>query len=211
MNSNKVTIIAISGASASGKTLLTDAIIAECNQEMGQQCISVLREDAYYKDQSHLSLEQRKQINYDHPDAFDHVLLIKHLKLLKTGREVAMPVYDYQAHNRSTQTQTVQPSCVIVVEGILLLAVEALLTEFDIKVFMDTPLDICLMRRIKRDMAKRGRDIDSIMQQYLTSVRPMFFQFIQPSRENADVIVTRGGENRMAKELLKGHILGLLQ
>lgn len=202
-------IIAISGGSGSGKSLFTQTLIAEILDE-GMD-IRVLCEDHYYRDQTHLSMEERVQTNYDHPNAFEHELLRKHLVELKAGNNIDYPQYCFKTHTRLTQTQTITPASVIIVEGIMLLASPELLSYFDIKVFIDTPLDICLLRRIKRDINERGRSLQSISEQYETTVKPMYHKFVAPSRFTADVVVTQGGKNRIALDVLKSHIQQVLK
>ncbi|ALU46040.1 MULTISPECIES: uridine kinase [Pseudoalteromonas] len=205
------TIIAIAGASASGKSLFSQTIYNELVNELESGAIAVIEEDAYYKDQSHLPFEHRTQTNYDHPDAFEHALMKEHLTQLRQGKSVQVPTYDYAQHTRSSETRTVNPAKILVVEGILLLSDPALIEEFDIKVFIDTPLDICLLRRMQRDIETRGRSISSVVEQYQATVRPMFYQFIEPSKHNADLVVTRGGMNRVAIDIIKSKIKYLLQ
>ncbi len=204
------TIIAIAGASASGKSLFASTVYQELVAEFGGERISVLAEDAYYRNQDHLSPEQRILTNYDHPAAFEHELLVEHLRLLKSGQAVEMPQYCYKTHTRKTETIRVQPAKVILVEGILLLTDPHLREQFNITVFMDTPLDVCLLRRIKRDMEERGRTLSSITEQYENYVRPAFFEFISPSKQFADLVVTRGGRNEIALDILKTKIRSLL-
>lgn len=199
-------VVAIAGPSGSGKTEIAKTLCHELN--MVAPTALVLHEDAYYRDQSHLSMSEREQTNYDHPDAFDYALLRSHLQQLKDGQPIAMPQYDYDVHTRSSQTQQVDPRPVILIEGILLLANPELLAEFDLKIFMDTPMDICLARRIKRDILERGRDLNSVLNQYQSTVRIMCEQFILPSRRSADLIIPNGGRNRAAIDLIKAHIGG---
>lgn len=206
----KITIIAIAGASASGKSLFASTVYQELVAELGGERIAILSEDAYYRDQSHLSFEQRTLTNYDHPAAFEHELLAQHLRMLREGKTVSMPQYDYKQHTRIESSITVQPAKVILVEGILLLTDEHLRQQFDITVFMDTPLDICLLRRIKRDLEERGRSLSSVAAQYENSVRPAFFEFIAPSKQYADLVVTRGGKNQIAIDIIKAKIRQLL-
>lgn len=205
------TIIAIAGASASGKTLLAQTVYQELQSELGSQCdVAILAEDAYYRDQSHLDMSERELTNYDHPDAFEHELLEAHLQDLSDGKSIAMPEYDFPHHTRAQTTHTVQPAKVIIVEGILLLSDAKLRQMFDIKVFVDTPLDICLLRRIERDLQERGRSLESITKQYTETVRPMYYEFIAPSRSHADLVITRGGKNRIAIDVLKQKISSLV-
>lgn len=207
----RTTIIAIAGASASGKSLFSQTIYNELVNELEPGAIAIIEEDAYYKDQSHLPMAHRTQTNYDHPDAFEHALMLEHLTQLRCGNSVEVPTYDYAQHTRSEKTRRVPAAKTLIVEGILLLSDKALNKEFDIKVFIDTPLDICLMRRMQRDMEQRGRTLQSVVEQYQATVRPMFYQFIEPSKHNADLVVTRGGMNRVAIDIIKSKIKYLLQ
>ena len=161
----RTTIIAIAGASASGKSLFSQTIYNELVNELEPGAIAIIEEDAYYKDQSHLPMAHRTQTNYDHPDAFEHELMLEHLTQLRSGNSVEVPTYDYAQHTRSDKTRRVAAAKILIVEGILLLSDKALNKEFDIKVFIDTPLDICLMRRMQRDMEQRGRTLQSVVEQ----------------------------------------------
>lgn len=202
--------IGIAGASASGKSLLAGTIYEELKQELGEEAIAIIKEDSYYREQNELTLEERAGINYDHPNAFDHDLLIEHVDTLKQGRNVEIPIYDYTVHNRSNQTFPLKPVRIIIIEGILILHDKAIRKRLDAKVFMDTPLDICLLRRMQRDINERGRTFDSVLSQYKRTVRPMFLEFIEPTKQFADVIFPRGGKNRVAIEMLKARILQML-
>jgi uridine kinase len=206
----KPTIIAIAGASASGKSLFAQTIFDELLPELGEGGISIINEDAYYKDQSHLAFEQRITTNYDHPEAFEHSLLSEQLQSLINIQTVEVPKYCYKTHTRTDETIKLKSTPIILVEGILLYTNPELRERFDIKVYMDTPLDICLLRRIERDLTERDRSFSSITEQYLATVRPMYYQFIEPSKTWADIIITRGGKNRMAIELLKAKIRQLI-
>lgn len=206
----KPTIIAIAGASASGKSLFASTVYQELVAEFGGERIAVLAEDAYYRNQDHLSMDQRVLTNYDHPAAFEHELLAEHLESLKAGNAVEMPQYCYKTHTRKLETIKVHPAKVILVEGILLLTDVRLREQFNITVFMDTPLDICLLRRMKRDLEERGRTIASVSEQYEHYVRPAFFEFIAPSKQYADLVVTRGGKNQIAIDIIKTKIRALL-
>ncbi|WP_299006686.1 uridine kinase [uncultured Shewanella sp.] len=210
MNSQQCVIIGIAGASASGKSLIAKTIFEELCSDLGTDQIGVISEDAYYRDQSHLSMEQRILTNYDHPKALDHELLCRHLQQLKNGESAEIPVYSYKEHTRTDETLSLTPKKVIILEGILLLTDPALREVMDATVFMDTPLDICFMRRLSRDVAERGRTMQSVMSQYTETVRPMFLQFIEPSKQYADIIVPRGGKNRIATDILKARIQHLL-
>lgn len=203
---SKTTVIAIAGASASGKSLFAETIYKELLPELGANGISIIKEDAYYRDQSHLNMDERNKTNYDHPKAFEHELLCSQINTLVEQTEIQCPVYCYKTHTRTENTMTIRPTKIILVEGILLLSNPQLRDCFDIKVYMDTPLDICLIRRIKRDTQERERSLESITNQYLTTVRPMYYQFIEPSKAWADLVITRGGKNRMAIEVIKAKI-----
>ncbi|WP_076409508.1 uridine kinase [Shewanella sp. UCD-KL12] len=209
MNSQCV-IIGIAGASASGKSLIAKTIYEELCRDLGTDQIGVIAEDAYYKDQSHMSMDERVLTNYDHPKALDHEHLCRHLQALKSGEAVDIPQYSYSEHTRMAETIKMTPKKIIILEGILLLTDPNLRALMDASVFMDTPLDICFMRRLARDVAERGRTMESVMTQYTDTVRPMFLQFIEPSKQYADIIVPRGGKNRIATDILKTRIQHLL-
>ncbi|MBE1301974.1 MAG: uridine kinase [Alteromonadaceae bacterium] len=202
-------VIAISGASGSGKTLFTDTIGEELMSAGAD--IQILREDHYYRNQDHLSMDERVLTNYDHPKAFEHELLVEHLEALKSGNTIEYPQYSHKEHTRLKKTETKSPAHVIIVEGIMLLASPELVPLFDVKIYVDTPLDICLLRRIKRDIESRGRTLDSVIQQYQETVKPMYHQFIAPSRFIADVVITQGGKNRIALDVIKSHIKQILK
>lgn len=197
-------IIAIAGASGSGKSLFTENLLKEFEQE--GRPVQILREDHYYRAQDHLPMEEREKNNYDHPRAFEHELLVEHLNQLKDGQSVDYPTYCYKTHTRLQQREVLESAPVIIIEGIMLLASPELEPLYDVKIFVDTPLDICLLRRIKRDIAERGRTLESVANQYESTVKPMYHQFIAPSRFTADVIVTQGGENYIALDVIKSHI-----
>jgi len=158
--------------------------------------------DAYYRNFAYLPADERRRVNWDHPDAFDHDLLVEHLERLAAGEAVEKPVYDFVAHTRGSRTEMVAPADVIVIDGILLFVDERVRELCDVKVFVDTDADIRLIRRIRRDMASRGRPLEEILDQYLTTVQPMHLQFVEPSKRYADVIVPRGGHNRVAIEMI---------
>lgn len=202
----KVIIIGISGPSASGKSLLANTII----NELGSEQVVVVSEDSYYKDSSHMPFEQREKINYDHPEAFDHALLCEHLRVLQSGQSVEIPNYSHSEHIRMPETRSIGNHAIIVLEGILLFSDKALRELMDIRIFMSTPLDICLIRRLKRDVVERHRSFDSVLHQYETTVRPMYLQFIEPSSRYADIIVPRGGENRIAIDMIQAKMRELL-
>ena len=202
----KTILVGIAGASASGKSLLANTLIEELQSEH----LCIISEDSYYKDQSHLTMEERVRTNYDHPDSMDHELMLEHMNLLKEGHAVDVPVYDYAEHNRKNECRHVIPARVIIIEGILLFSSPKIREVFDLRFYMDTPLDICLIRRLKRDIVERGRDVDSVIKQYLETVRPMFLQFIEPARQHADLIIPHGGKNRIAIDLIKTRIRDLI-
>jgi uridine kinase len=207
---NNCVIVGIAGASASGKSLIASTIYNELKAKVGDHQIGVITEDCYYQDQSDMSMEDRVKTNYDHPSALDHDLLCDHLEQLMNGETVEIPEYSYTEHTRGEQTTTFTPKKVIILEGILLLTDPRLRGLMHASIFMDTPLDICLLRRVTRDVQERGRTMESVLKQYQKTVRPMFMQFIEPSKQYADIIVPRGGKNRIAIDVLKAHIAKLL-
>lgn len=199
-------IIGIAGASASGKSLLANTIV----NELGSDQVVVISEDSYYKDHSNIPFDERAKINYDHPNSLDHELLHQHLIQLRAGQPVNIPVYNHSMHIREHETRLIGQHTIIVLEGILLFVEPELRELMDIRIFMDTALDICLIRRLKRDLHERGRSIDSVLKQYEETVRPMYLQFIEPSKRYADLIVPRGGGNRIAIEMIKAKMRELL-
>ncbi|WP_457913535.1 uridine kinase [Candidatus Gillettellia adelgis] len=204
-------IIGIAGASASGKSLIASTLYRELSEQVGDQHIGVIPEDSYYKDQTHLTMKERINTNYDHPNAMDHNLLLQHLQMLKSGKAIERPLYSYVKHTRRRETAHLEPKKVIILEGILLLTDIRLRQEMSFSIFVDTPLDICLIRRMKRDVNERSRLMDSVIVQYQKTVRPMFLQFIEPSKQYADIIVPRGGKNRVAIDILKAKISQFLE
>ncbi|WP_427834555.1 uridine kinase [Actinobacillus pleuropneumoniae] len=203
-------VIAIAGASASGKSLIASTIYKELKEELNSDDIGIISEDTYYKDQTHLTMEERVKTNYDHPNSMDHHLLVEHLRQLKQGEAIEIPEYDYSEHNRKTTTKNFTPKKIIILEGILLLTDEEIRNEINVSIFVDAPLDICFIRRLQRDMLERGRTMDSVIAQYRKTVRPMFLQFIEPSKQYADIIVPKGGKNRIAINILKAQLKQLL-
>lgn len=204
--SSQCVIIGIAGASGSGKSLLASTIVSE----LGSSQVAVISEDAYYKDLGEMPPHQREDRNYDHPESMDHALLAEHLRILKQGRGVEIPIYDYATHSRTTQTRSVGKHTIIVLEGILLFTDEALRDLMDIRIYVDTPMDICLIRRLTRDLIERGRTVEGVLTQYQNTVRPMYLQFIEPSKRYADIIVPRGGKNRIAIDIIKAKMNQLL-
>ncbi|NVD31852.1 uridine kinase [Enterococcus faecium] len=205
MTKSKPIIIGVTGGSGSGKTSVSRAIF----NNFPDHSIMMLEQDSYYKDQSHLSFEERLNTNYDHPFAFDNDLLIQHVGDLLNYKAIEKPVYDYVAHTRSQATIIQEPKEVIILEGILILEDERLRDLMDIKVYVDTDDDIRIIRRIKRDMEERGRTLDSVIEQYLTVVKPMY-QFIEPTKRYADIIVPEGGENHVAIDLITTKVASFL-
>lgn len=202
-----VITIGIAGGTGSGKTTITRRIM----QAFGGD-VSVVYHDNYYKRHDDLTYDERAKLNYDHPNAFDTPLLIEHLETLKAGQAVECPLYDYTVHNRSEKTVTIHPAKVIVVEGILIFAEPELCKRMDIKIFVDTDADVRILRRIVRDTRDRGRDLESIVSQYLTTVKPMHEMFVEPSKRNADIIIPEGGHNQVAvdfvMERIRAHVEG---
>lgn len=194
----KPLIIGIAGGTGSGKSTVARRVA----EQLTDASVAFLDMDAYYRNFAHLPMEARRQVNWDHPDAFDTELLVEHLGRLGSGEGIEKPVYDFVTHTRSDTTRRVPPADVIVVDGILLFVDERLRDLCDVKVFVDADADIRLVRRIRRDMAKRGRPLEDILEQYLTTVRPMHLQFVEPSKRYADVIVPRGGHNAVAIEMI---------
>ncbi len=199
-------LIGIAGGSGSGKTLVAKRIF----DELGSDKVVIIQQDSYYRDLGHLSLEERKKQNFDHPDSFDHEFLIRQLKDLLAGKSVEQPVYDYAIHSRRSETKLIGEHIVIVLEGILILHDSELRKLMDIKVYVDTDDDVRLIRRIRRDVNERNRSLDSILDQYESSVRPMQLQFIEPTKRYADIIIPEGGYNLVAIDLLKTKIQALL-
>lgn len=200
-------VIGIAGGSCSGKTSVTRAIY----DVFRDHSVVVIEQDYYYKDQSHMTFEQRLETNYDHPLAFDNDLLIEHINLLLEYQPVEKPVYDYVQHTRSAEVIHVEPKDVIIVEGILVLEDERLRDLMDIKLFVDTDSDLRIIRRIQRDIKERGRTADSVIEQYLSAVRPMHNMFIEPTKRYADVIVPEGGGNNVAIDLMVTKIKTILE
>lgn len=202
----KPVIIGVAGGTGSGKTTVARALVDAFNGES----VVMIEQDAYYKDQSHLTMEERLQTNYDHPFAFDNDLLIEHIKEMQHSRGIEKPIYDYNEHTRSGDTISIEPVDVVIVEGILALEDERLRELMDIKVFVDTDADVRILRRMQRDINERGRTIDSVVKQYTTVVRPMHLQFCEPTKRYADIIVPEGGENFVAIDLLVTKIRSVL-
>ena len=196
-----ILVIGIAGGSGSGKTTLMKNLV-----DKFQGDVAVVSHDNYYKRNDHMTYEERSQINYDEPAAFDTDLMVQQLEQLRRGESVLCPVYDYTVHNRSDETVVIEPKRVIVVEGILIFADEALRELMDIRIFVDTDADVRLCRRIKRDVNKRGRTLESVLTQYQETVKPMHEKYVEPSKKFADIIVPEGGKNWVALDMIVGHI-----
>ncbi|WIK67631.1 uridine kinase [Globicatella sanguinis] len=207
MMSKRPIVIGVAGASGSGKSSVSKRIL-EIFSEMS---ILVLQQDFYYKDQTHLPSEERLKTNYDHPLAFDNDLFIEHLEKLMKGETIDKPVYDFANHTRSTETIHQEPRDVIIVEGILILDDKRVRDLLDIKIYVDTDSDICLARRILRDINERGRTVDSVINQYVEVVKPMFHQFVEPTKRYADIIIPEGGYNQVAIDLLATKVRSILE
>ena len=197
----KVLVIGIAGGSGSGKTTLTNQIVSRFSDE-----VTVVTHDNYYKAHDEMTYDERSRLNYDHPNAFDTELMIEHLKLLKEGKPVECPIYDYTIHNRSKNTLTIAPAKVIIVEGILIFENEELCKQMDIRIFVDTDDDLRIIRRIRRDVMERARSLDSVINQYLDTVKPMHEQFVEPSKKNASIIVPEGGRNEVALNMILNQV-----
>ena len=202
----KNTVIGIAGGTGSGKTTVVKKIISSFPDDR----VIMLPQDAYYKDQGNISLDERKLVNYDLPSAFDNELLIEHIKKLSTGISVDLPVYSYITYTRQKDSIHIEPGEIIIVEGILVLEDPILRELLDIKIFVDAPSDVRFIRRLKRDIMERGRSVDSVIDQYMNVVRPMHMQFVEPSKWYADIIVPEGGENEVAIDLITTKIRSLL-
>ena len=200
-------LIGIAGGSGSGKTLVSRRLY----DELGSDKVIIIQQDSYYKDLNHLNLEERKMQNFDHPDALDDELLIYHLKDLLAGKYVEQPIYDFTIHTRKNETKRIGNHIIIFLEGILVLHNPKLRELMDIKVYVDTDDDIRFIRRLRRDIKERGRGLDSVIEQYEKSVRPMHLQFVEPSKRYADIIIPQGGHNLVAIDILKTKIEALLQ
>jgi uridine kinase len=200
-------VIGVAGGTGSGKTTVANEIL----ERVGAKHIAYIPHDAYYRDHSHMPLEERAQVNYDHPDSLETELLVEHLKELRAGRAIEIPVYDFTTHTRTQQTRRVGPAPVILVEGILVFAERALRALFDVKLYIDTDADVRFIRRLRRDIEERGRSAESVCDQYLSTVRPMHLEFVEPSKRYADVIIPEGGFNEVAIEMVAARIRGIME
>ncbi len=204
--SGRPVVLGVAGGSGSGKS----TVVREVTRILGSEVVSVLRHDAYYRDQSHLEFEERVEVNYDHPDSLETELLIRHVEALLQSEAVDVPTYDFTTHTRGTGTDRVVPHPVLIIDGILILADKELRELMDLKVFVDTDADVRLMRRTRRDMRKRGRSAESVMAQFEATVRPMHQEFVEPSKRHADMLVPEGGYNRLAVDLVVTKVKALL-
>jgi uridine kinase len=200
-------IIGISGGTGSGKTTVARRILENVSDEQ----VVFLQQDSYYRNLGDLPLELRHQINFDHPDALDNELFVNHVKALRAGEAIAMPVYDFATHMRKTETIRIEPKPILIIEGILVFVDAALRELMDVKIFVDTDDDLRFIRRMQRDIKERGRSVESVIKQYLDTVRPMHRQFVEPSKRHADVIIPEGGYNEVGIDLISGKIRAKLQ
>jgi uridine kinase len=199
-------VVGVAGGTGSGKTTVARKIAGAVPAEM----VTILEHDSYYVDRPDLAYESRCQLNFDHPDALESTLLLHHVRELKKGHVVEVPMYDFKIHRRSPYTRRVEPTAIVVVEGILIFSDPALRDELDLKLFVDTDADIRVLRRVRRDMEQRGRTFESVREQYYATVRPMHLQFVEPSKRWADVIIPEGGDNHVALDLIVAKIQTVL-
>lgn len=199
--------IGIAGGTGSGKTTVTRAIVSR----VPEATVALIEQDSYYKDQSDLPFEERLKINYDHPSAFDTALLVQHLDMLAAGQPIQKPVYNYKLHTRDPQTVLVEPKDIVVVEGLMILWEPEIRKRLDIKLFVDCDADVRVLRRLERDIRERGRTLDSVICQYLESVRPMHLEFVEPSKRYADIIIPEGGFNEVAIDMIVTKIAAALR
>jgi uridine kinase len=195
-------IIGICGGTGSGKTTVANRIL----ESVSASEVVFIQQDSYYRNLNDLPLDYRNVANFDHPDAIDNDLLVNHVRRLRAGEAIELPLYDFKTHSRLVETRHVAPKPIVIVEGILIFAEPRLLEQMDIKVFVDTPDDIRFIRRLRRDVAERGRTVESVIEQYLATVRPMHMQFVEPSKRHADVIIPEGGHNLVSIDLISGKI-----
>jgi len=200
-------LIGVAGGTGSGKTTVANNVL----EQVGTEHIAYIPHDAYYRDLSHLKPDMRAKVNFDHPDSLESELLVEHLKQLRMGRAVEIPVYDFTTHTRTDETERVEPAPVVLVEGILVFVEPELREIFDIKLYIDTDADVRFIRRLMRDIRQRGRSVEAVCEQYLSTVRPMHLEFVEPSKRYADVIIPEGGFNEVAIEMVAARIRGMLE
>jgi len=205
-NSITAFIIGVAGGSGSGKTTVTRQI----QTAVGVEQIAYLQHDSYYHDYSHKPWEDRVRVNYDHPNSLDTELLIQHLHTLRAGKPIETPIYDFATYSRRSETCTIPPARIVLVEGILIFGEKELREMMDMRIFVDTDADLRFIRRLYRDMQERGRDLTSVVEQYMDTVRPMHLEFVEPSKRYADVIVPEGGENRVAMAMIVSRLQAIL-
>jgi uridine kinase len=204
--SKRPVVVGVSGGTASGKTTVSKAIL----DQVGRDRVAFIQHDAYYRDLSHMPLAARREVNFDHPDALESDLLVAHLDALCRGEAIQVPVYDFAEYVRRKETRRVCPKPLILVEGILIFVERALRRRFDIKVFVDADPDLRFIRRLQRDMAERERSLESVIEQYLTTVRPMHLEFVEPSKRHADVILPTGGFNQVGVDMVAARVMAML-
>lgn len=193
-------IIGICGGTGSGKTTIARSIV----EAVGAEKVVLIEQDSYYRNLADMPLDERHQANFDHPDSIDSDMLVNHIRRLKQGLQVEMPLYDFRTHTRSDQIEIIEPKLVVIVEGILIFTETRVLDMLDVRVFVDTPDDIRFIRRLQRDITERGRTVDSVIGQYYRTVRPMHFEFVEPSKRHADIIIPEGGQTHVSIEFLCG-------
>jgi uridine kinase len=210
MITNTPYFISVCGASGSGKSLFTHNLQAHLNTTNPSHSVLILQEDHYYRAQDDKPMDERIITNYDHPDAFEHTLLQNHLQSLKAGQCIDYPQYCFKTHTRQPECTTIAPAPIIIVEGIMVMAAPELQDIFDLRLFVDTPIDICLLRRMQRDINERGRTVDCVANQYQATVKPMYHQFIAPTKHRADMIINHGGHNTAALHVVAHHVQSVL-
>ncbi len=193
-------IIGICGGTGSGKTTIARKIV----QDVGAENVVLVEQDSYYRNLADMPLDERHQANFDHPDSIDSEMLMNHIKRLKNGQSIEMPIYDFKSHTRSNETEHIEPKSVVIIEGILIFSESRVLNLLDVRVFVDTPDDIRFIRRLQRDINERGRSVESVIEQYFTTVRPMHFDFVEPSKRHADIIIPEGGQPHISIDFLCG-------
>ena len=207
METRKPIIIGVAGGTGSGKTTVANEIL----QRVGEKQIAYIQHDSYYCDLSHLTSDERGQVNFDHPNSLETELLIEHLRALQLGQAIEVPVYDFTVHARTDKTQHLEPHAVVLIEGILIFVERGLRDMMDVRIFVDTAADIRFIRRLKRDMQERGRSLDSVITQYMGTVRPMHLEFVEPSKRHADIIIPEGGFNVVALDMIVARIKSMIE